>query len=111
MGGPVGSQMALGKLLVKNVQGKRLSQTHTVPIEKAVDSKTPVEATRFALPYMFANTQVFIPGAIAAVMTAERICMDVNPELKPVIQTIIGCTNSETRQTIVIGPMSPSGRY
>ena len=56
MGGLVGSQMALGKLLVKNVQGKRLSQTHTVPIEKAVDSKTPVEATRFALPYMFANT-------------------------------------------------------
>ena len=49
--------------------------THTVPIESVVDNKTPVEATRFAFPYMFANTYVFIPGAIAAVITAERICI------------------------------------
>ena len=53
---PVGSRMVHGKLLVKNDQGSRLSHTQTVPIEKAVDNKTPVEATRFALPYMFANT-------------------------------------------------------
>ena len=48
---------------------------------------------------------------MAAVITAERICISVNPELNPVIQTITGWTNSETRQTIVIGPISPSGRY
>ena len=53
---PVGSRMVHGKLLVKNDQGSRLSHTQTVPIEKAVDNKTPVEATRFALPYMFAKT-------------------------------------------------------
>ena len=53
---PVGSQMVLGKLLARNDQGSRLSHTHTVPIEKAVDSKTLVEATRFALPYMLAKT-------------------------------------------------------
>ena len=55
-GEPVVSQMVLGKLLVKNNQGSKLSHTHTVPIENAVDSKTLVEATRFALPYMFAKT-------------------------------------------------------
>ena len=48
---------------------------------------------------------------MAAVITAERICISVNPELNPVIQTITGWTISETRQTIVIGPISPSGRY
>ena len=53
---PVDSQMVHGKLLVKNNYGSKLSHTHTVPIENAVDSKTLVEATRFALPYMFANT-------------------------------------------------------
>ena len=53
---PVDSQMVLGKLLARNDQGSRLSHTHTVPIEKAVDSKTLVEATRFALPYMLAKT-------------------------------------------------------
>ena len=66
------------------------SQIQTVPIDNAVDNKTPVEATRLARPYMFANTYVFIPGAMAAVITAERICMSLNSKFNPAIQTIMG---------------------
>ena len=66
---------------------------------------------RLAFPYMFAKTKVFIPGAIAAVITAELNCILLNPKFDPDTHTIAGCIINETEHIIIIGPISPAGRY
>ena len=66
--------MQLPELFANNlsIYGKIPSQKAVVTIDKPVPTNTADAATRFATPYIFANTYAFMPGATEAVKTADR---------------------------------------
>ena len=76
-----------------------------------VPRRIELATTRCAFLYVLANRKAFIPGAIAAVITADLNCSTLSDELILAKYTNAGWRIIETKIIKHIVKPSPSGRY
>ena len=86
-------------------------QTLAVTTVARVPRRIELATTRCAFLYVLANRKAFIPGAIAAVITADLNCSTLSGELIPAKYTNAGCRIIETKIIKHIVKPSPAGRY